>query len=280
MAGWFLPMLAQTALGVGGNMLNHAMNAWFSGGSNSSNYGQSQSSGGSQAGSNDNVNQQSAAAANAFAAQSQQWQGNYNFRSMLTAMGYNTMGAIMQGIYNGISQKVAMQYNSAEAAKNRQWQQEMSSTAYQRAMEDMRAAGLNPILAYQQGGASTPNGSYASIGSSRMDAPSSSAASVSAMQGHMQAPSYYSNSWQQSSAYNMGQSVMQYYSDPFNSAASVKKGADKIIQKGKELGKEVKKDMQDYNKSVKNKAIAPTPSSVPLWLGMKAGARLRGNWKK
>lgn len=261
-------------------MLNHAMSAWFSGGSNSSNYGQSQSSGGSQAGSNDSVNQQSAAAANAFAAQSQQWQGNYNFRSMLTAMGYNTMGAIMQGIYNGISQKAAMQYNSAEAAKNRQWQQEMSSTAYQRAMADMRAAGLNPILAYQQGGASTPNGSYASIGSSRMDAPSSSAASVSAMQGHMQAPSYYSSSWQQSSAYNMGQSVMQYYSDPFNSAQSVKKVADKIIQKGKELGEEVKKDMQDYNKSVKNKAIAPTPSSVPLWLGMKAGARLKGNWKK
>ncbi len=53
-------------------------------------------------------------------------------------------------------------YSTEEAAKaakkKRKFQEYMSNTAYQRATSDMRAAGINPILAYQQGGASTPQG--------------------------------------------------------------------------------------------------------------------------
>lgn len=51
--------------------------------------------------------------------------------------------------------------SSKEAKKQRQWAERMSSTAYQRGMADMRLAGLNPILAYKQGGASSPTGSMA-----------------------------------------------------------------------------------------------------------------------
>lgn len=36
------------------------------------------------------------------------------------------------------------------------YQQDMANTAYQRAMRDMKQAGLNPVLAYQQGGAASP----------------------------------------------------------------------------------------------------------------------------
>lgn len=56
-------------------------------------------------------------------------------------------------------------FNSAEAAKTREWQQNMRQTQYQTAVSDLKAAGLNPMLAYQQGGAGTPSGATASSSS-------------------------------------------------------------------------------------------------------------------
>lgn len=56
---------------------------------------------------------------------------------------------------------VAKQYSAAsaeQAAINRQFQADMSNTSYQRSVKDLQAAGLNPMMAYSNGGASTPSG--------------------------------------------------------------------------------------------------------------------------
>ena len=57
----------------------------------------------------------------------------------------------------------ANQFTAEEAEKQRNWEEYMSNTAYQRAIEDMKAAGINPAMLYQSGGqgASTPSGASA-----------------------------------------------------------------------------------------------------------------------
>lgn len=91
--------------------------------------------------------------------------------SMLDGMmggALNFAGAVYA---NKMNKQIAREQMAFQQASNREqmaFQERMSNTSYQRAMNDMQQAGLNPILAYNQGGASAPSGASSAGASANM----------------------------------------------------------------------------------------------------------------
>lgn len=109
---------------------------------------------------------------NQFASNEANYARQYGTDAMKMSMDYNTMMSNHAFNQNTLFMNAEQAFNAQQVKDQRKWLEDMRSTQYTTAIGDMKNAGINPMLAYLQGGAGTPSSSAASVSAPRAGAAS------------------------------------------------------------------------------------------------------------
>lgn len=195
-------------------------------------------------------NQESADKANTLNqnAMASQWAFN---SGQATAANLNQMGMWQTAAdWNEEMWERQAEFNREEAQKQRDWQEHMANTQYQRAVGDMSAAGLNPILAVTGAGIGTgvPGGATASVSGAQMSSAQANMASGGLLGANSASESNFMGQMEQmSSTLALLGAVFSGISSAADAAGGlgvvgeeIMDGVSTMVQKGEEYGKKTR----------------------------------------